>query len=114
ETQRIVLEEVKATGSKGGIAIVADVKTGEILSMTSIVGGPSDPKIAPAGDRNYAVTDVYEPGSTNKVITISGAIEKKVISANTPFIVPDTILLTIPTSQILIRMYQKIGMHEIY
>jgi cell division protein FtsI/penicillin-binding protein 2 len=59
--------------------------------MTSIVGGPSDPKIAPAGDRNYAVTDVYEPGSTNKVITISGAIEKKVISANTPFIVPDTI-----------------------
>ena len=91
ETQRIVLEEVKATGSKGGIAIVADVKTGEILSMTSIVGGPSDPKIAPAGDRNYAVTDVYEPGSTNKVITISGAIEKKVISANTPFIVPDTI-----------------------
>jgi cell division protein FtsI (penicillin-binding protein 3) len=91
ETQRIVLEEVKATGSKGGIAIVADVETGEILSMTSIVGGPEEPKIAPATDRNYAVTDVYEPGSTNKVITISGALEKKVISANTSFRVEDSI-----------------------
>lgn len=91
EAQRIVLEEVAATRSKGGTAIIADVKTGEILSMVSIVGGPDKPVVAPATDRNHAVTDVYEPGSTNKVITISGALEDRIISTGTQFSVPDTI-----------------------
>lgn len=91
EAQRIVLEEVAATRSKGGIAIVADVKTGEILAMVSIVGGPDKPEIAPATDRNHAVTDVYEPGSTNKVITISGALEDHIVSTGTTFNVPDSI-----------------------
>ncbi len=91
ETQRIVLEEVKATNSKGGTAIVADVKTGEVLAMASIIGGPDEPRVASANDRNYAVTDVYEPGSTNKVITISGALEKQIISPSTTFTVEDSI-----------------------
>ncbi|MFN8016366.1 MAG: penicillin-binding protein 2 [Acidimicrobiia bacterium] len=91
EAQRVVLEEVAATKSKGGTAIVADVKTGEILAMVSVVGGPDKPIIAPATDKNHAVTDVYEPGSTNKVITISGALESKVISPSTTFSVPDKI-----------------------
>jgi cell division protein FtsI (penicillin-binding protein 3) len=62
EAQRVVMEEVAATNSKGGIAIIADVKTGEILTMVSVIGGPDEPVAAPATDRNYAVTDVYEPG----------------------------------------------------
>ncbi len=92
EAQRVVLEEVAASGSKGGIAIVADVTTGEILAMVSVVGGPDKPVVAPASDLNHAVTDVYEPGSTNKVITISGALEDKVISPSSTFNVPDTIV----------------------
>ena len=91
EAQRVVLEEVKATGAKGGTAIVADVKNGEILAMVSVVGGPSKPEVAPATDSNHAVTDVYEPGSTNKVITVSGALEDKIISPSTTFNVPDVI-----------------------
>jgi len=91
EVQRVVLEEVAATNSKGGTAIVADVKTGEILAMVSVVGGPNNPQLASPKDRNFAVTDVYEPGSTNKVITIAGALEEKIISPTTPFTVEDTI-----------------------
>ncbi len=91
EAQRVVLEEVTATGSKAGTAIVADIKTGEILAMVSVVGGPDKPTVASASELNHAVTDVYEPGSTNKVITVSGALEDKIISTGTTFSVPDSI-----------------------
>lgn len=91
EAQRVVVQEVGATRSKGGTAIVADIKTGEILTMVSVIGGPDNPVAAPATDRNYAVTDVYEPGSTNKVITVAGALEEKIISPSTTFTVADRI-----------------------
>ena len=92
EAERIVQEEVIDSGSKGGTAIVADIKTGEILSMVSIVGGPKKPVPAPSTDPNHAITDVYEPGSTNKVITIAGALESKIISPSTTFNVADNIV----------------------
>lgn len=92
ESERIVQEEVLSTHSKGGTAIIADVHSGEILSMVSIVGGPKKPVPAPASDVNHAVADVYEPGSTNKVITIAGALETKIISPSTTYSVPDNIV----------------------
>ncbi len=91
EAQRVLIEEVKATNSKGGTAIVADIKTGDILTMVSVTGGPVNPTAAPATDRNFAVTDVYEPGSTNKVITVAGALEENIISPRTSFLVNDSI-----------------------
>lgn len=92
EAERILQEEVTATKSKGGTSIIADVKTGEILSMVSIVGGPDKATPAPVTDVNHAVADVYEPGSTNKVITIAGALESKIISPSTTFSVSDNIV----------------------
>lgn len=92
ESERIMQEEVVVSGSKGGTAIIADVKSGEILSMVSIVGGPAKPVTAPVTDRNHALADVYEPGSTNKVITVGGALEEKIISPSTTFSVPDNIV----------------------
>lgn len=91
EAQRVVTQEVAATKSKGGVAIIADVHTGEILSMVSVTGGPDNPQPSSASDLNHAVTDVYEPGSTNKVITVSGALEEHLISPGTTFNVPDSI-----------------------
>ena len=38
------------------------------------------------------MADVYEPGSTNKVITVGGALEEKIISPSTTFSVPDNIV----------------------
>lgn len=92
ESERIMQEEVLASGSIGGTAIIADIKTGEILSMVSITGGPDKPVTAPVTDVNHALADVYEPGSTNKVITVGGALEEKIISPSTTFSVPDNIV----------------------
>jgi cell division protein FtsI (penicillin-binding protein 3) len=65
----------------GGSAIVMDPRTGEILAMANeptfnpnAFGDFSDNK-----RRNRAVQDLYEPGSTFKVVTASAAIEEKVM-----------------------------------
>jgi cell division protein FtsI/penicillin-binding protein 2 len=41
--------------------------------------------------RNTAVTDTYEPGSTFKLVTVSGALSEGLVSAETPFTLPYTI-----------------------
>ncbi|HEX6312880.1 MAG TPA: penicillin-binding protein 2 [Acidimicrobiia bacterium] len=90
ETEQVLVDEVTAARAKGGTAIVMDVQTGDILAMAT-VDGPTDDapaQPAPATVSNRAVTDVYEPGSTNKVITVAGALEQGVVTPETWFQVP--------------------------
>jgi cell division protein FtsI (penicillin-binding protein 3) len=90
ETERVLTEEVTDAGAKGGTAIVVDVQTGDILSMATVEGATSDhpARPAPASERNRPVTDVYEPGSTNKVITVAGALEEGAVTPDRWFEVP--------------------------
>jgi cell division protein FtsI/penicillin-binding protein 2 len=72
--QKIVEEEltagVNANNSLGGKVVVMNVKTGEILAMNSIErDGSSQDKIA-------VITDLYEPGSTFKIVTGAAALEE--------------------------------------
>ena len=54
---------------------------------------PNDPGAADADDRgNRAVGEIFEPGSTSKVITIAAALEEGVVAPTTPFEVADTIV----------------------
>src|SRR4029079_9383568 len=72
---------VLATHAAGGSAVVMNPHTGEILAMAN------EPTYNPNayrdfGDgarRNRAVQDLYEPGSTFKVVTASAAIEERVM-----------------------------------
>lgn len=93
QAEQMLLDGVVAAGAKGGTLVLSDVRTGEILAMASVDGPTSTSPAQPAraASRNRPVTDVYEPGSTNKVITIAGAIEEKVVGPNTTFDVPDNI-----------------------
>jgi len=69
----------------GGTAIIMNPHTGEILAMAN------EPTFNPNafrdfGDddrRNRAVQDLYEPGSTFKVVTASAAIEEKLMPIDT-------------------------------
>ena len=75
----------------GGTAIIVNPHTGEILAMAN------EPTFNPntyrdfdeAARRNRAVQDLYEPGSTFKVVTVSAALEEKVMT-------PETIIDTHP------------------
>jgi len=71
----------RESGAKQAVAIVADVKTGEILALAC---RPTyDPnkfkEYNPSSWRNRAVSDIYEPGSTFKIIVASGAMEEGVV-----------------------------------
>ena len=74
-------------GARGGIVIVCDVKTGEILALSNMEL-TDDGGIRSTG-RNTALVSVYEPGSVNKVITMAAAIEERVVTPKTPLTVPD-------------------------
>ena len=86
ETERALGEEIVSSHAKGGIAVVTDPTTGEILAMANLVAGPDGPRPAV---NNAAVTNVYEPGSVNKVVTIAGALEQHLIAPSSVFAVPD-------------------------
>ena len=76
-TYRTLKAAVLKHNAVAGSAVVLDVNTGEVLAM---VNQPSfnvnDRKqLTPQATRNRAVTDVFEPGSTMKPITIAAALE---------------------------------------
>ena len=87
ETERALGSEIQSARAKGGIAIVMDPRSGEILSMANLVAGTNGEPPQPAPS-NLAVTNVYEPGSVNKLITISAALEEGVIKPDDHLTVP--------------------------
>ncbi|HEX7277664.1 MAG TPA: penicillin-binding protein 2 [Acidimicrobiales bacterium] len=89
ETERILAEQIVISNAKGGIAIVADPRTGEILALANLDAGRKGAAPTPSFD-NMAVTRVYEPGSVNKVVTIAGAVEEGLVEGATRLSVPDS------------------------
>ena len=76
-----------AHSAAGASAVVVDPKTGEILALANMpTFDPNNIRVADdASRRNRAVTDIYEPGSTLKVVTACGALEDKAITTNDTF-----------------------------
>ncbi|OQX53297.1 MAG: hypothetical protein B5M53_07105 [Candidatus Cloacimonas sp. 4484_209] len=83
DLQSIVFSELKnvieRTSSKGGVVIVINPKTGEILAMVSLPG--FDPNHPLKSDRNTwvnrAISELFEPGSTFKIVAATAAVENK-------------------------------------
>jgi cell division protein FtsI (penicillin-binding protein 3) len=88
EAERVLTDQVAASHAKGGIAVVMDPRSGEILAMANVLAGTAGGPPTVAGD-NLALTRVYEPGSVNKLITVSAALEEGVVAPNDAFVVPD-------------------------
>ncbi len=71
------MEETKAIA---GTVVVENPHTGEILALTNRpTFNPNNRKeIHPESMKDRAVSDIYEPGSTFKMVTISAGLEEKV------------------------------------
>jgi cell division protein FtsI (penicillin-binding protein 3) len=73
--------------AKGGVCIVMNPQTGEVLALSVRTNGhgrpafnPNEPQhFKPAEWRNRAVTDVFEPGSIFKPILAAAALEERVV-----------------------------------
>ncbi|TXH04441.1 MAG: penicillin-binding protein 2 [Nevskiaceae bacterium] len=78
--QYLAYRELKAAVAKnnarGGLVVVADSSTGEILAMASSPGfNPNNMEDRKGGgERNRAITDSFEPGSTVKPVLIAQAL----------------------------------------
>ncbi|MFC5908362.1 peptidoglycan D,D-transpeptidase FtsI family protein [Streptacidiphilus monticola] len=93
EAQQVLADEVKAAGALRGYVIVQDVHTGRILAMATAPGfDPNDLAHAnPATLPNTALTDVYEPGSVSKLMTMAAVLEQNVATPLTHVTVPGTL-----------------------
>ncbi|MEZ5291372.1 MAG: penicillin-binding protein [Vicinamibacterales bacterium] len=92
--ERELAAGVAANKAEAGTAVVMDPATGEILAMASYPGfNPNAFREADAVHRkNRAVTDIYEPGSTFKIVTASAAIEEGVVSPSDPIDVSEGLI----------------------
>jgi cell division protein FtsI (penicillin-binding protein 3) len=91
QAQATLEQAVKQNGARGGTVIVIDPSTGEILVMATYPTFDANAfQLAPPGAmKARAVTDIYEPGSVNKVITAAAALEEGVIGLREVLSVPD-------------------------
>lgn len=89
--QEAIRTAVKNSRALSGTVIVMDPATGQILAHATYPSfEPGNTKgIDPYRWQNPSVQEVYEPGSTGKVITIASAIEEGKISPETVMTVPD-------------------------
>jgi cell division protein FtsI (penicillin-binding protein 3) len=89
-------EAMERFGAVGASIVVTEVGTGDILAMASTPGfDPNDRGDEdPSDRRNRAVTDVFEPGSTQKALTIAAAIEEGIVSPASTMSVADAIRIS--------------------
>jgi len=115
ESEQALAQAIESSQALSGMAVVMDVKTGQILSMANLVsthpkapvsatppattvtsGGviPIGPKDAVnEAANNNTVTQLYEPGSVFKLVAFSAALQDGLINPNSVFSVPDQITL---------------------
>jgi cell division protein FtsI (penicillin-binding protein 3) len=105
-TERALATQLKATDGVTGVAVVMDVKTGQILADASLVNTKAQAGVlgpVPAWGKsvgvpgieqsvnNLAFTQAYEPGSVFKVVTFSAALQAGLIAPSTVFAVPNSV-----------------------
>ncbi|HEX9822951.1 MAG TPA: penicillin-binding protein 2 [Actinomycetota bacterium] len=108
QAQRALEAAVRENGAKGGSVLILDPSSGDVLAMATAPW--FDPnrftEASPDVLRNRSVTDVYEPGSVNKVITAAAALEEGVIGLEETLTVP-------PTYQVGDKVFSDVHLHGI-
>ncbi len=89
--QNAIANKVIEAGALSGYVVVMEVSTGKLRAVASYpTFDPANVGQAAKGDlENHAFQDVYEPGSTGKVMSMSAAIEEGVVQPGTGLIVPN-------------------------
>ena len=92
--EAVLRQTVAHWHAKSATAIVLDPRTGAVLAMAQAPGydaNNASQRPAFALQRNRAVTDTFEPGSTFKLVTIAGALSSGLVTPETKFVLPYSI-----------------------
>lgn len=89
--QKAISEQVKKSKADRGYVVVQNTRTGEVLAMANAPGfDPNDLSQADAASLgNAALQDVYEPGSTSKVMSMAAVLEEGAATPGTHVTVPN-------------------------
>jgi cell division protein FtsI/penicillin-binding protein 2 len=81
-----LVKAMKEHSPKSVTGIVIRPSTGEILAMATLPNfNPNQPNTISTNSRDRAITDVMEPGSTFKIVVVSGALNEGIVHLNDPF-----------------------------
>ena len=91
--QRVLAQTVRQYGAESGFAVILDSRTGEVLALPDY---PTYDASAPLDSpeelfKSRALTDMYEPGSVQKVMTLSSLIDTGKVTPRTKMSIPGTL-----------------------
>lgn len=90
--QNALAQRVKETKALSGDVVITSVKTGEVLAAASYPSfDPNNMASAPGYLQLRPFDEVYEPGSTSKVITLAAVLDKGYATPTTSVVVPPTL-----------------------
>jgi cell division protein FtsI (penicillin-binding protein 3) len=91
--ESVLRQTVSKWNATSATAIVLDARNGDVLAMADAPGFDANRfgQTSPSVSRNRAVTDVYEPGSTFKLITVAGSLSDRLVTPQTSFVLPYSI-----------------------
>jgi cell division protein FtsI/penicillin-binding protein 2 len=90
QAEVVLRQTVAKWHAKDGTAIVLDPTTGGVLAMAvaPTYDANSFPSVSKDLQRNRAITDTYEPGSTFKLVTVAGALSTGIVTPHEAFTLP--------------------------
>lgn len=86
KAQAAIEAQVEAMGASGGFIVVSDVKTGEIYALAD--AGSMDPNAPTGFGGSKAISTIFDPGSTAKIVTMAAALETGVATPTSQYQVP--------------------------
>ncbi|MEB3198737.1 MAG: penicillin-binding protein 2 [Candidatus Sericytochromatia bacterium] len=110
--ERELGQAILSSGARRGTVMIMDPRTGDLLAFATL---PTyDPnhfnRYQWKEIKNWAVTDVYEPGSTFKVFTVAAALEARRIGPTQVFVCPERIKID---DQVISEHDEGVGTREL-
>ncbi len=89
--QNALAQRIKETKAQSGTVVIMNAKSGDLLSIASYPTFNPNTDVGKKGAQldNKAFSDVFEPGSTAKIMTMSAALEEGTVTPSTPVIIPN-------------------------
>ena len=86
-TEHLLVTQVESVQAKGGMVVVMDTASGDVLAMANARRNPDTGKVE-LSSANLAAVDTYEPGSVAKIVTAAAALQEGVANPQSTWMVP--------------------------